>query len=106
MGLEEGHSIWIGRFEVLAPPDNAFFEGDAGAFVWVAAQATSAQHLCDRMAHAMRDLGLTVVESEELSEVVDEDLLSDALWDLLPEAKRHAGSVVCGTWHRFKNQDA
>lgn len=58
------------------------------------------------MAYAMKDLGLTVIDSEEIGEVIDEDQLSDAQWELLPEAKRNARSVVCGTWHRFRHQDA
>ena len=98
--------IWIGKFEVAAPPDNDFWEGDAGAFVWVVAQAVSAENLTERMRHAVQDLGLTVVDAEDLMEVVDEDELSEELWDLLSEAKRNVESVVCGTWHRFRRQDA
>jgi hypothetical protein len=98
--------VWVGKFEISAPPENAFLEGDAGAFVWVAAQADSAENLIQRMTHAMKELGLSVVDSEEVREVTDETTLSDAVFDLLPEAKRNFNSVVCGTWHKYKNQDA
>jgi hypothetical protein len=92
--------IWIGKFEVSALPDNEFLEGDLGAFVWVAAQAVSAENLTQRMTHAMKELGLTVIGSEDVQEVVDETI------DLLPEAKRNSNSVICGTWNRFTNFDA
>jgi hypothetical protein len=98
--------VWIGKFEVSAPPGNEFLEGDAGAFVWVAAQAVSAENLIQRMNHAMNELGLTVIDSEQVQEVSDETTLSDSIFDLLPEAKRNSNSVVCGTWHKYKNQDA
>ena len=98
--------IWIGKFEVSAPPQNEFLEGDAGAFVWVAAQAISAENLIQRMTHAMKELGLTVINSENVQEVIDETTLSDSVSNLLPEAKRNSNSVVCGTWHRFNNFDA
>jgi hypothetical protein len=98
--------VWIGKFEVSARPENKFLEGDAGAFVWVAAQAASAENLVQRMTHAMKELGLTVVDSENVQEVIDETTLSDSVFNLLPEAKRNSNSVVCGTWHRFKNFDA
>jgi hypothetical protein len=54
----------------------------------------------------MKELGLTVINSEDVREVTDETTLSDSVFDLLPEAKRNSDSVVCGTWHGFKNQDA
>lgn len=98
--------VWIGKFEVRAPRENEFLEGDAGAFVWAAAQAVSAENLTQRMTHAMKELGLTVIGSEELREVTDDTTLSDAVFDLLSEAKRNSNSVVCGTWHKYKNQDA
>ncbi len=98
--------VWIGKFEVSAVPENEFLEGYAGAFVWVAAQAVSAENLVARMTHAVKELGLTVIDSESVEEVVDETILSDSVFELLPEAKRNFNSVVCGTWHRFKNHDA
>ena len=98
--------VWIGKFEVSAPAENEFLEGDAGAFVWVAAQAVSAENLIQKTTHAMKELGLTVIDSENVQEVIDETTLSDSVFDLLPEAKRNFDSVVCGTWHRFKNHDA
>jgi len=54
----------------------------------------------------MKDCGLTVVEYEDLQEVLEEDDLAEELAKLIPEARRNVESVVCGTWHRFKNQDA
>jgi hypothetical protein len=58
------------------------------------------------MTHAMKELGLTVIDSENVQEVIDETTLSDSVFDLLPKAKSNSSSVVCGTWHRFKNFDA
>jgi hypothetical protein len=54
----------------------------------------------------MHDLGLAVVESEQLQEVTNEDDLREELANLVPEARRNVGSVVCGTWYYYKNHDA
>jgi|SRR5580692_5200003 hypothetical protein len=98
--------IWVGMFQVSGPRDNAMLEGDAGAWLWIAAQAEDAAKLATRVEFAMRNLGLIVVESKQLQEVVDDDLLSEEVWKLIPEARRNVESVVLGTWHRFKNYDA
>ena len=98
--------IWVGLFGVTGPRGNAMLEGDAGAFLWIAAQAEDAAKLEIRVAYVMNDLGLTVVSSENLQEVVDEDDLSAEVWELIPEARRNVDSVVCGAWHRFKNHNA
>jgi hypothetical protein len=98
--------IWVGKFEVTAPAENEFLEGNAGAFVWVAAQAASAENLVARMDDAMKKLGLTVVDSEKIEEVIGEDKFSNGVSELFPEARRNVESVVCGTWHRFRNFDA
>ena len=98
--------LWIGMFQVTGPRDNAQLDGDAGAWLWIAAQAEDAEKLILRATNVMRDSGLTVVEAEDLQEVVDEDELTEELAKLIPEARRNIESVVCGTWHRFKNHDA
>jgi hypothetical protein len=98
--------IWIGLFDVTGPRDNPMLDGNVGACLWIAAQAEDAAKLELRAANVMRDLGLTVVESEQLQEVVDEHGLPEELSALIPEARRNVDSVVCGTWHRFKNHDA
>lgn len=97
--------IWIGLFDVSGPRDNPMLNGSAGAYLWIAAQAENAAKLELRATNVLRDLGLTVVESEQLQEVVDEDDLPEALAALIPEARRNVESVVCGTY-RFKNHDA
>jgi hypothetical protein len=99
-------NVWIGLFDVTAPKGNQILGANSGACVWMAAQAESADHLVARVKDAMLKLGLTVSEAEQISEVIDDDNLSEALLDLLPEARRNEGSVVCGTWHFFKNFDA
>ena len=81
-------------------------DGNVGACLWIAAQAEDAAKLQLRAKNVMHDLGLTVVESEQLQEVIDEDDLPEELAKLIPEARRNVESVVCGTWHRFKNHDA
>jgi hypothetical protein len=98
--------IWLGRFEVTGPRENPMLDGNIGAFLWIAAQAEDAAKLQLRATNVMRDMGLIVVECEQLQEVIDEDDLSDELARLIPEARRNVESVVCGTWHRFKNHDA
>jgi hypothetical protein len=98
--------IWIGLFDVTGPRDNPMLHGNVGACLWIAAQAEDADKLKLRATNVMRDLGLTVVESDQLQEVVDEDDLPEAFAALIPEARRNVESVVCGTWHHFKNQDA
>ena len=81
-------------------------KGDAGACLWIAAQAEDAAKLRLRVENVMRELGLTVVEDEGLQEVQDEDDLSEEVWKLIPQARRDVESVVCGTWHKFKHHDA
>jgi hypothetical protein len=98
--------IWVGFFEVTGPRDNAMLEGHAGAFLWIAAQAEDAEKLETRVTYTMNGLGLKVMSKEHLQEVVNEDDLSEEVWELIPEARRNVESVVCGTWHRFKNYDA
>jgi hypothetical protein len=98
--------IWVGLFQVSGPRDNAMLEGYAGAFLWIAAQAEDAAKLMTRVEYAMGELGLNVVDSEQLQEVCDEDELSEAVAELIPQARRDEESVVCGTWHKFKNHDA
>jgi hypothetical protein len=93
-------------FQVSGPRDNAQLDGYAGAWLWIAAQAEDAEKLILRATNVMKDCGLTVVEYEDLQEVVDEDDLAEELAKLIPEARRNVESVVCGAWHRFKNQDA
>jgi len=98
--------IWIGFFEVSGPQTNEMLNGNVGAFLWIAAQADNSAKLQLRVENVMRDLGLTVVGGEQLEEVIDEDDLPEEVWKLIPEAKCNVDSVVCGTWHLFKNQDA
>ena len=98
--------IWIGLFDVTGPRDNPMLDGNIGAFLWIVAQAEDAAKLELRATNVMHDLGLTVVESEQLQEVVDEDDLPEEVAALIPEARRNVESVVCGTWHRFKNHNA
>jgi hypothetical protein len=99
-------NVWIGLFDVTGPKGHQTLDGNRGACVWMAAQAESADHLVARVKDAMLKLGLTVSEAEQISEVINDDDLSEALLDLLPEARQNEGSVVCGTWHFFKNFDA
>jgi hypothetical protein len=98
--------IWFGFFTVTGPSENEMLEGNAGACLWIAAQAEDAAKLRMRVDDAMRKLGLTVVEDEDLQEVQNEDDLSEEVWKLVPQAKRDVESVVCGTWHMFKHHDA
>jgi hypothetical protein len=98
--------IRVGLFQVTGPRENAMLEGDAGASLWVAAQAEDAAKLMTRIEYALGELGLNVVDSEQLQEVRNEDELSEAVAGLIPQARRDEESVVCGTWHRFKNYDA
>lgn len=98
--------IWVGMFQVTGPKNNVQLEGDAGAWLWIAAQAEDAAKLRIRVKSAMEKLGLTVVEDEGIAEVLDEDELSDDVAKLIPQARRDVESVVCGTWHRFKFHDA
>jgi hypothetical protein len=81
-------------------------DGNAGAFIWIAAQAEDAAKLQLRAKNVMADSGLTVIESEQLQEVINKDDLSEEQAELIPEARRNVESVVCGTWHYFKNHEA
>jgi hypothetical protein len=99
-------SIWVGMFEVTGPKDNGILDGFAGAWLWVAAQAEDAAKLETRVQYAMRDLGLQVVDKQDLQEVVNQDDISEEVWELIPEARRSMESIVCGTWHKYRSQDA
>jgi hypothetical protein len=98
--------IWVGLFTVTGPRENSMLHGNAGACLWIAAQAEDEEKLQLRAKNVMHDLGLTVVEAEKTQEVVDEDDLEEEVSKLIPEARRNVESVVCGTWHLFKNHDA
>jgi hypothetical protein len=98
--------IWIGMFQLTGSRDNVQLDGNAGAWLWIAAQAEDAAKLQLRVTNVMKGVGLTVVNAEDLQEVVDECELEEELAKLIPEARRNVESVVCGTWHRFKNHDA
>jgi hypothetical protein len=100
------YPIWFGLFTVTGPKENNILDGDAGACLWIAAQAEDAVKLEVRASSAMEKLGLTVVEAEHLQEVQDEDELSEQVSRLIPQARRDVESVVCGTWHTFKHHDA
>jgi hypothetical protein len=98
--------IWYGLFTVTGPKENETLHGNAGACLWIAAQAEDSAKLRTRVDFVMQDLGLNVVEEEHLQEVRDEDELSEQVAALIPQAKRDVDSVVCGTWHMFKHHDA
>jgi hypothetical protein len=96
-------SIWVGMFDVTGPKDNVILKGSAGAWLWIAAQAEDAAKLETRVEYAMRELGLRVVDKEQLQEVVNEDDLSEEVWELIPEARRNVESIVCGTWRKYQS---
>jgi hypothetical protein len=98
--------IWVGMFDVTGPKDTALLESFAGAWVWIAAQAEDSAKLETRVEFAMGALGLRVVDKENLQEVINEDELSEEVGKLIPEARRNVDSVVCGTWNRYRIQDA
>ena len=98
--------VWVGMFNVTGPKELAILDGDAGAWLWMAAQAKDAANFVARASHAMNGLGLCVVEHEDLECVEDENQLSESVSELIPEARSNAESVVCGTWHKYQSQDA
>jgi hypothetical protein len=100
------NQIWVGMFCVTGPRDNMMLEGNAGAWLWIAAQAEDEARLITRANYAMRGLGLCVVEQEDLQLVHDQDDLAEEVAKLIPEARRNEESVVCGTWYRYKHHDA
>ena len=97
--------IWIGLFTVSGNRDNPLLSGNVGACLWIAAQAEDAEKLRLRVKNVMADNQLVVTEDEAIEEVTDEDELSDAQIALIPEARLNVESVVCGTWHLYKNTD-
>jgi hypothetical protein len=99
-------STWIGLFQVFGPKDNPMLEGDAGAFLWIASQAEDSAELIAKVENAMQKLGLNINGSEQVQQVINEDDLSEAVAEIIPQARRDEESVVCGTWHKFKNHDA
>lgn len=98
--------IWVGLFTVTGPRENSILQGNDGACLWIAAQAEGAAKLQLRATNVMRDLGLTVTEAENIEEVIEKDDLQEEVAKLIPEARRDVESVVCGTFHLFKNHDA
>jgi len=99
-------SIWVGMFDVTGRKDNAILNGFAGAWLWIAAQAEDAAKLDLRVANALGELGLQVVDRQCVQEVLDEGDLPENIRQLIPEARSNVESVVCGTWHKYKSQDA
>jgi len=102
----ETNPIWFGMFNVTGPKEAALLDGYAGAWLWIAAQAEDSVRFVSRAEHAMRELGLCIVEHEDVQRVENEDELSESIRELIPEARSNPESVVCGTWHRYKGQDA
>ena len=98
--------IWVGLFNVTGAQSNLMLDGNVGAILWICAQAEDAAKLQLRATNVMSDLRLTVIESKQMQEVVDENALSEELATLVPEARRNIDSVVCGTWHFYKGHDA
>jgi len=72
--------IWVGMFDVTGPEDNAMLKGDAGAWLWIAAQAEDSAKFETRVQYAMRDLGLQVQDKENLQEVINEGDLPEEVW--------------------------
>ena len=89
--------VWVGMFNVTGPRDVAVVDGDARAWLWIAAQAKDAPNFVARASHAMNGLGLSVVAHEDVECVEDENQLSESVSELIPEARSNAKSVVCGT---------
>lgn len=98
--------VWVGMFDVTGPREAAILNGHAGAWLWIAAQAADAANFIFRASQAMGELGLCVVEHENIEKVTNEGDLSENVLDLIPEARSNFVSVVCGTWHRYKAHDA
>ncbi|HEY4047052.1 MAG TPA: hypothetical protein VGM27_09310 [Acidobacteriaceae bacterium] len=48
--------IWVGLFNVTGSGDAAILEDNAGAWLWMAAQAKDPVEFASRAAHAMGDL--------------------------------------------------
>ena len=65
--------VWVGMFNVTGPRDVAIVDGDAGAWLWIAAQAKDAANFVARASHAMNGLGLSVVAHEDVECVEDEN---------------------------------
>ena len=101
----EMNPVWVGMFNVTGPREAAILDGHAGAWLWIAAQAIDSANFVSRASHAMDELGLCVVEHEDIERVTDEDDLSETVWKLIPEARSNSELVVCGTWHLYKAQD-
>ena len=72
--------IWVGMFDVTGSEDNAMLKGDAGAWLWIAAQAEDSAKFETRVQYAMRDLGLQVQDKENLQEVINEGDLPEEVW--------------------------
>ena len=53
-------SVWVGMFNVTGPRELAILDGDAEAWLWIAARAPDAAHFVARASHAMNGLGLCV----------------------------------------------
>ncbi len=74
--------------------------------MWAAAQAEDAAKLRLRVENAVGELGLTLVDSEQMREVINEDELTEQLAALIPPARKDVNAIVFGTWHKFKHYDA
>ena len=105
----EINPVWVGMFNVTGPRELAILDGDAGAWLSMAAQAKDAANFVARASHAMNGLGLCVVEHEDVECVEDENQLSESVSELIPEARSNAESVnraAHGTNTRLKTPNS
>ena len=95
--------IWIGRFQVKGPRDHKLLNGYSTAYLWVASQAESAEHLKERVQLSLQENGLTVISGERVELVTDDEGHSYEIKKLVRDARRNPDSVACGVFQGFED---
>jgi hypothetical protein len=99
-------SVWKGLAQISGPRAHPILDGNAGAFVWLGAQADSEEIFRRRVHAAMQAEGLIVVELDQVAEIVDPDDENEALAYIYDAALNDPTLVAHDSFHRFKNHDA
>jgi hypothetical protein len=93
--------VWTGMADVEGPDISA--RGAGGAYVQVAATATSADHFVDRATAALSDEGCRVLEFEDVDLLEHRRRSGEVLGRPLMILRRRAlhGEVAFGTFHAY-----
>jgi hypothetical protein len=103
------HELWIGLAEVIALPGCKRLGTGKGAFVKVALWANSDSDFYSRVAKAISELDLELLELEDrepLTKKMAHNQAGDETLQMAETARMNPTDVVFGTFHIWENTDA